>query len=143
MIIKAGPNPATYPSGANNQTEVNAWTQGAAAAFALQKTALTYQDWLTATFNNWLTNYQDWKVNEPAPQPPNGWDAYLPDDYSSGCVMIDSGAPSGPMPSYAKRATPAASGSIVKPNPTSGALLIGAVGTKVTQFDGTVWQRVS
>lgn len=138
-IIQPGPNKADYPN-ANDTDGIKAWMRGAAAAAALNKTNITYQDWLGTTFNSWDVNYHNYHAELPAPNPPMGFVAQMSEDEFS-YELIRGNEPCGPAPTFAPR-VPVGSGPL-RSTPTATALLIGPVGGTVTQQDGTKWVRIA
>lgn len=141
-IVKAGPNTAKYPTYPPQADEVKAWLEGTAAAKAASETELIYHNYMNGQFGSWLVNYEASRVDEPAPAPPNGFDALMDDDGFS-FTLVDSGALSGPPPEYTKRVVVKSSGSIKSDVSVTGGLLFAPVGAVITQIDGTKWQRLS
>jgi hypothetical protein len=146
ITVPAGPNTASYPQ-ADNTDSVKAWLLGSAASWALKETQTIYNDWVsTGAFHQWLFNYNNFiggADESNIPLPPNGVSGQVSDDGVSSVGLVDSGKPSGPIPSYTKRAAANPSAGI-KSNVSGGvSLLIGKIGDRVNQIDGTVWQRVS
>lgn len=146
QLVKASPiNPATYPMHAWMIEEIQAWDRGNAAVAAFTATVNKYQNWLTQTFNQWFINYSAGRASEPAPAPPNGFDAFMTEDGLT-YDLIDSGAACGPAPNY-KRNLMVAPQSIFGTGNGAPAVAVPFPGAElfkpVTAPDGRVFQRIA
>jgi len=150
-IVYAAPADwSLYPMDGAIVPQVKAWTRSAAGQDALTRNKSDYDGWLNGgAFTTWYNAYLRFQADEPCPNPPIAMVAYMSADGLAWDLIPDpAGSLCGPIPTYAKRPTPAASTPGVNPfaglagNSGTAGLLIGAVGAQVAQKDGTVWVRI-
>jgi hypothetical protein len=144
IIVQPAPNTATYPLAVESAEALKPWTMGAAGADALRATQNAYANYLSGAFASWLVNYQAGRMDEPAPAVPMGKVAQMAADGLS-WDLIDGSTPSGPVPSYQKRAEVPTTGFGTNPfGSMSGSrpLMVAQIGGRATQSDGTVWLRI-